>query len=69
MIVLSIAEVAKETERNRHSISLLEKRGLVFMAEYLRDNKKNRQKAKVAENYNYYEDLLIRYIIGNNKQN
>ena len=39
------------------------------MAEYLRDNKKNRQKAKVAENYNYYEDLLIRYIIGNNKQN
>ena len=69
MIVLSIAEVAKETERNRHSISLLEKRGLVFMAEYLRDNKKNRQKAKVAENYNYYEDLLIRYIIVNNKQN
>ena len=69
MIVLSIAEVAKETECNRHSISLLEKRGLVFMAEYLRDNKKNRQKAKVAENYNYYEDLLIRYIIVNNKQN
>ena len=63
---MSIKEIVAMTGKVRQTISSLEKKGLVHIVEYLKANRKRRDNENIRKTYEYYEELLWTYILGNN---
>ena len=63
---MSIKEIAVLTGKVRQTVSSLEKKGLVHIVDYLKTNRKRRDNENIRRIYEYYEDLLWAYILGNN---
>lgn len=63
---MSIKEIVALTGKVRQTVSSLEKKGLVLIAEFLKENREYRDDEDIRETYRYYEDLLWDYTLGNN---